>query len=106
MLLEASLALVALLAYLYWRWQQKSTYWTKLGVRQPPSNPFLVGNDALPRLLSAKNANRAMLEQYNQFKGEKYYGTYTPVSAIPILHLRDLDLMQHVMGKQERSTCI
>ena len=69
MLLEASLALVALLAYLYWRWQQKSTYWTKLGVRQPPSNPFLVGNDALPRLLSAKNANRAMLEQYNQFKG-------------------------------------
>ena len=34
-------------------------------------------------------------------RGEKYYGTYTPVSAIPILHLRDLDLMQHVMGKQK-----
>ena len=40
---------------------------------------------------------------YEGMRGEKYYGTYTPVSAIPILHLRDLDLMQHVMGKQERS---
>ena len=69
MLLEVCLTLVTLLAYLYGRWHQKSTYWTKLGVKQPPSNPFLMGNDALPRLLSAKNANQAMLEQYTQFKG-------------------------------------
>ena len=39
---------------------------------------------------------------YEEMRGEKYYGTYTPVSAIPILHLRDLDLMQHVMGKKAK----
>ena len=40
-------------------------------------------------------------KRYEEMRGEKYYGTYTPVSAIPILHLRDLDLMQHVMGKKK-----
>ena len=36
---------------------------------------------------------------YEEMRGERYYGTYTPVTAMPILHLRDLDLVQHVMGK-------
>ena len=40
-------------------------------------------------------------KRYEEMRGEKYYGTYTPVTAMPILHLRDLDLMQHVMGKQK-----
>ena len=98
MLLEVSLALVTLLAYLYWRWHQKSTYWTKLGVKQPPSNPFLMGNDALPRLLSAKNANQAMLEQYTQFKGEKYYGTYgSGLAPRPILTVCDPDILKHIL---------
>ena len=98
MLLEVSLALVTLLAYLYWRWHQKSSYWTKLGVKQPPSNPFLMGNDALPRLLSAKNANQAMLEQYTQFKGEKCYGTYgSGLTPRPILTVCDPDLLKHIL---------
>ena len=45
--------------------------------------------------------HESVRKQYEEMRGETYYGTYTPVTAMPILYLRDLDLMQHVMGKQE-----
>ena len=31
-----------------------------------------------------------ILRQYNEFKGKRYFGTYWPVSAQPVLTLRDL----------------
>ena len=101
MLLEIVLAFVALLAYLYWRWHQKSTYWTRLGVKQPPRNPFLMGNDAqlvAAMGLGGKNGNQAMLEQYTQFKGEKYYGTYGGgLAPLPVLTINDPDILKHIL---------
>ena len=40
------------------------------------------------------------LRQYREFKGERYFGTYWPISGQPILTIRDLDLVQDVMSKQ------
>ena len=42
-----------------------------------------------------------ILRQYNEFKGKKYFGTYWPASAQPILTLRDLDIVQQVLSKHE-----
>ena len=38
--------------------------------------------------------------QYKEFKGKRYFGTYWPISGQPILTIRDLDLVQDVVGKQ------
>ena len=43
-----------------------------------------------------------VLRQYREFKGEKYYGSYHPVSAQPILTLRDLDLVKQVLSKHAK----
>ena len=45
------------------------------------------------------NMHELALKQYRQFKGEKFFGTYWPISATPILTIRDLNLAQHVLGE-------
>ena len=45
------------------------------------------------------NMHELALKQYRQFKGEKFFGTYWPISATPILTIRDLNLVQHVLGE-------
>ena len=44
-----------------------------------------------------------LLKQYQEFKGERYFGTYWPISGQPILTLRDMDLVQHMMGKHNKT---
>ena len=60
-----------------------------------------VDTDVIREKCKQESLHGSVRRTYEEMRGEKYYGTYTPVSAIPILHLRDLDLMQHVMGKQK-----
>ena len=43
-----------------------------------------------------------ILRQYKEFKGERYFGTYWPISAQPILTIRDLDLVQQMTGRDEK----
>ena len=38
-------------------------------------------------------------KQYQEFSGNQYYGTYWPISGQPILTIRDLDLVQRMLGK-------
>ena len=58
-----------------------------------------VDTDVIREKCKQESLHGSVRRTYEEMRGEKYYGTYTPVSAIPILHLRNLDLMQHVMGK-------
>ena len=44
--------------------------------------------------------HEVILRQYKEFKGERYFGTYWPISAQPILTIRDLDLVQQMTGKE------
>ncbi len=79
---------------------------TKLGVRQPGYNNFLVGNNPLSASLGLGKENSIPLSrrQYNEFAGEKYYGTYGfGLSATPILMVRDLDLIRHVVGMEHNA---
>ena len=67
-----------------------------------PQVHFPWGNNpaTMPDVLYQKESfHGSVRKQYEVMKGEKYYGTYTPVTAIPILNLRDLDLMQQIMSK-------
>ena len=45
------------------------------------------------------NMHELFLKQYREFKGEKFYGTYWPISAAPILTIRDLNLVQRVLSE-------
>ena len=45
------------------------------------------------------NMHELFLKQYREFKGEKLYGTYWPISAAPILTIRDLNLVQRVLSE-------
>ncbi len=39
------------------------------------------------------------MDQYRQFKDEKYYGTYFGVSASPMLIVNDPELIRHILVK-------
>jgi hypothetical protein len=68
------------------------------------SNRFLVGNNPITEsFLGQTNAVELQGNQYKEFKGEKYYGTYGPgFSPQPILILNDLDLIRHVVGEHNK----
>ena len=42
-------------------------------------------------------------KQYQEFSGYQYYGTYSSISGKPILTIRDLDLVQHILSKVANS---
>ena len=72
----------------------------KLGVKSPGKVHFGVGNNPITQMfLGRRSIAEAFLDQYREFEGEKYYGTYgLGLAPEPILVLRDLDLAQHVLG--------
>ena len=39
------------------------------------------------------------VKQYREFNGEKFFGTYWPISAKPILTIKDLNLVQCVLSE-------
>ena len=45
MFFEFLLVLGGLVAWMYLRFRQRSHYWTRMGVKQPASNPFPFGNN-------------------------------------------------------------
>ena len=101
MIAEVTLGIVLFLIYFYASFKYKTRYWRSKGVKQPKVH-FPLGNnsDTSPDVLLQKESiHGACKRQYREFEGEKYYGTYSPFLATPVLHLRDLDLIQHVMGK-------
>ncbi len=72
-----------------------------MGVKQPSYNTFLAGNNPLSAALCLGQLNSIPLSklQYDEFKGEKFYGTYGfGPSAFPIVILRDLDLIRQIIG--------
>ena len=50
------------------------------------------------------NMHDILLKQYREFEGEKYFGTYWPISAKPILTIRDLDLVKQVLSEWNNLT--
>jgi hypothetical protein len=63
-----------ILSALYARFKRNSHYWPRLGVRQPPSNSFPLGNTPMvcaTGVLGYDNVNNIVLRQYNMFKGDK-----------------------------------
>ena len=62
----------------------------------------MVGNNPISAAfgLGKEHAITISKRQYDEFKGEKFYGTYGfGPSAFPIIVLRDPDLIRQVMGK-------
>ena len=77
----------------------------KLGVKSPNKVHFGVGNNPITQMfLGQKSIAESFLDQYREFEGEKYYGTYgLGLAPEPILVLRDLDLAQHVLGRENEN---
>jgi hypothetical protein len=97
MFIELLLFLAACGLFVYWRFHSNSNYWTKLGVRQPTINTFPLGNNLTvcpeTATFAAVNHTDSSHRLYNEFKGEKYFGTYAMcIPPVPILVIRDLDL--------------
>ncbi len=77
-------------------------YWTKRNVKQPSSNDFPFGNNpavCTEVMFARENMGTAYKRLYDQFEGEKYFGTYGGIGTPPILVLRDLELIRHVLVK-------
>ena len=50
-------------------------------------------------LAGKANSNSVYEDLYNQFKGERFFGTYGTIGTPPILLIRDLDLIKDVLGR-------
>ena len=102
MLWELCLLVAAFMAYLYWKFHSVGSYWTERGVKQPKHNAFPFGNNPMTcweALAGKTNVNSVYEELYNQFKGERFFGTYGTIGTPPILLIRDLDLIKDVLGR-------
>ncbi len=102
MLTEIILAVAGLIGYAYWIFRSKSNYWTKLGVKQPKSNPFPLGNNPITctdALFNRKNQGDIAYEQYQEFKDEKFYGTYMLPKCFPALMVKDPEYLKDIMVK-------
>ena len=102
MISELCLLVAAFMAYLYWKFHSVGNYWTERGVKQPKRNAFPFGNNPMTcweALAGKTNGNSVYEELYNQFKGERFFGTYGTIGTPPILLIRDLDLIKDVLGR-------
>jgi cytochrome P450 len=100
MWLELCSVLLTLSVCLYFLLLEKSTYWTKLSVKQPSYHAYPFGNHPMTMpdaVLGRVSANEVIKRQYNEFKDVKYYGTYGAVTANPMLVIKELDLIEHIL---------
>ncbi len=103
MLVETVLALSAFLAFLYIRFRQRCRHWDDRGVKVADGNAFPLGSapmTSLDVIRGRLHFSDVIRRQYEENAGEKYYGVYGPIGAAPILVLRDLDLIEHVLGRK------
>jgi hypothetical protein len=101
MIVELILLLVAIWGFFYWSFKAKSNHWTKLGIRQPESNSFPLGNNVITMAetrFGRKHMIDVMDEYYTVFKDVPYFGTYG-MGGRPILVVRDLDQLRNIQGK-------
>ena len=101
MILETFLILTCVFAYIYQRWRHNSQHWARQGVSQPAQDHFPMGNSFVTRkdvLKGERNGGDVVLEYYEQFKHEKYYGVYGPFGT-PVLVINDLDLIKDILIK-------
>ncbi len=102
MIIEVLAGIVALCLFYIVRFKFRSSYWSKLGVKQPAENPFPFGNNPVTcwdRLSGKINIGAAAYEQHREFAGEKVYGTYMLGSCKPAIGIRDPDLIRDVLVK-------
>ncbi len=104
MLFEAIVVIVALLLSYYWNFKSKQRFWSEIGVPSPPAPSFPRGNHPSlhPDVVSGKcHDSEVMVRQYKEFEGHAFYGTYTGLTATPILYPRDLDLISRIFSRAE-----
>jgi cytochrome P450 len=103
MFLEILLLIAALVGYVYWQYKTRVQHWSRLGVKEPSqksSFPFGSHPTTHPDVIFRRiSTAEAIHQQYNEMKGEKYYGTYGAVAGAPVLIINDLDLAEHVLVK-------
>ena len=93
---ELLLAIVALLSYMYIKYISKFNYWKNLGVPcfDRPTQTRLNWDKFLKR----RSHHELRREEYDSFKGERFYGVFT--GANHILGVRDdFDLIRSIMVK-------
>ena len=54
-------------------------------------------------LYNKHSVHEVIKKQYQEFSGNQYYGMYSSISGKPILTIRDLDLVQHILSKVANS---
>ncbi len=102
MILEALTAILAIFIFFILRFKHRSNHWTSMGVKQPAWNPLLIGNNPVTcfdRAIGKTNMGDAAYEQYQEFEGERMYGTYKLPTCRPVLMLRDVDLIRDIFVK-------
>ena len=102
MFIEFILACLALFGLYYFWFTSKTNFWTKRGVVQPKECPFFFGNfpPTSPDVVKGKmHMNEALIKMYREYEGLPYMGTYSIGVAMSIFMIRDLDLVQRVLGK-------
>ena len=100
MLLEVLLVFAALFLYYYWTFRSRTSYWKERGIPSPEKCPFPLGNNPIFGD-SNIHLNDAVVKLYEEFKGERFYGTYTMISAKPLLVITDLDLAQRILSMSD-----
>ncbi len=60
MIVELLLLVTVFIGWIYFRFRQRSNYWTKLGVKQPAENPFPMGNNTIVSAETTFNRKNAV----------------------------------------------
>ena len=100
MILEGFLLVCAYGLWTYWKFKQKTKYWSDRGVPEVSERPLILFGNAMNThpdyILGRRSKYYKLLDQCEEMKGHKYYGTYG-LGCIPTLTLMDLEVVEDVM---------
>ena len=90
---------------IFTRLRRKRQFWKRLGVKQCDNPNVLFGDHPMSNtavVLGKTSVYEGSLDLYNKFKGNKYFGVYGFPSSPPILVVKDLHLLNHILGESAR----
>ena len=82
-------------------------FWKRLGVEQCDNPNVLFGDHPMSNaavVLGMTSVYDGTVDLYSMFKKTKYFGVYGFPSSPPILVVKDLDLLNHILGEPTRCT--
>ena len=89
------------------RLRRRRHFWKRLGVEQCDNPNVLFGDHPMSNaavVLGKTSVYDGTVDLYSMFKKTKYFGVYGFPSSPPILVVKDLDLLNHILGEPTRCT--